>query len=254
MCILTYAVNFLLVFLSWLVFRRFENETLFDGLKNDIRKYSNNMKFTSSFVIACVIIFIGVPMVFPAYWNMGINTSFRDVPTGITEDGHPWIGSEDPQVTIIEYSDYQCFQCKKMHLFLRQLIVEYPESIRLVHLHFPMDHAFNPIVKEPFHVGSGKLALLAIFSEIRGKFWEMNDTLFNLGNVTDTIKIGEISDLTGLNAKELAASIDNAYIKKRLKIDIWDGIRRGVTGTPSYIINGQLYLGELPSHVFSKIQ
>ena len=117
-----------------------------------------------------------------------------------------------------------------------------------------MDHAFNPIVNDAFHVGSGKLALLAIFSEIKGKFWETNDTLFNLGNIKDTIKIGEIANSTGLNAKELAASINNAYIKNRLKIDIWYGMRKGVTGTPSYIINGQLYLGELPSHIFSKIQ
>ena len=243
-----------LVFLSWLVFRRFENETLLDGLKNDIRQYSNNMKFSSSFVIGCIIVIIGIPMIFPEYWNMEIKTSIRDVPQGVTEDGHPWIGSENPEVTIIEFSDYQCFQCKKMHFFLRQLIAENPDKIRLVHLHFPMDHAFNPIVKEAFHVGSGKLALLAIFSEIRGKFWEMNDALFNLGNIKDTIKIGEIANSTGLNAKELALAIDNAYLKKRLKIDIWDGIRKGVTGTPSYIINDQLYLGEFPSHIFSKIQ
>ena len=71
-----------------------------------------------------------------------------------------------------EFTDYLCFQCRKMHYYLRDLVARYPDKIRLVHRNYPMDHEFNPMVKEPFHVGAGKMALLAIHAAASGSFLE----------------------------------------------------------------------------------
>ncbi len=76
----------------------------------------------------------------PPYWLFNYTKTSDAIETGITEDGHPWIGSPNPQLIIHEYADYQCFQCGKMHQFLRQLISEYPDKIQLVHHNYPMDH------------------------------------------------------------------------------------------------------------------
>lgn len=253
MCILTYAVNFFLVYFFWLIITRFYQGDIIGGFIKNCRYFRQRIKMVFA-VAACYIVVIGLLSVcIPEYWVMSNKSLLSEIPNGITRDGHPWIGAIDPQLTIIEYADYQCFQCKKMHYYLRQLIAKYPTKLRLVHRHFPMDHAFNPIVVEPYHQGAGKLALLAIFSSLKGKFWIMNDVLYSLQQSTATIKIQSIADATGLNTKELVAAMQNTYLKKMLKADIINGIKYGVNGTPAYRINGKLHLGTLPVNLLTDL-
>jgi len=177
--------------------------------------------------------------------------AFRPVLTGVTEEGHPWIGAQAPVLEIIEFTDYQCFQCKKMHFFLRRLVEKYPDKIRLVHRHFPMDQEVNPIVKEPFHVGSASMSLLAIYAQSKGKFWEMSDILFNRDIADGVINISNYLKKTGI--EENAPDIYDPQIQLKLINDIRTGLKLGITGTPAYIVSGQLYLGQLPADVLEKI-
>ena len=115
--------------------------------------------------------------------NTGIDALYQTIASlDPSEDGHPWIGAENPILTISEFSDYMCFQCKKMHFILRQLVQSYPDRIRMIHRHFPMDHAYNPLVKDPFHSGSGQMALIALYAQTKGQFWKVNDYLFGLAS------------------------------------------------------------------------
>jgi len=153
-CIFTYAVNFLLAYFTWLITTRFSRKHFAGRIRDDIEYLKSRKKKVAVLTGTFVLIAGAVILFFPAYWNIGTAESAVRLPTGITADGHPWIGAQSPKLEIIEFTDYQCFQCKKMHFFLRRLIAEYPDKIRLVHRHFPMDHKLNPIVKAPFHVGS----------------------------------------------------------------------------------------------------
>jgi protein-disulfide isomerase len=171
----------------------------------------------------------------------------------MTEDGHPWIGAENPELTIIEFTDYQCFQCKKMHFFLRSLIENHPDKIRLVHRHFPMDHKFNStIVPEPFHEGSGEMALLAIYAAAKGKFWEMNDLLFELGTQGKDISINFLARKTGLDPRKLSMARYSRKARRWLTADIWKGMKLRILGTPGYLINGQVYQGYIPPEIIRK--
>jgi len=82
----------------------------------------------------------------------------------------------------------------------------HPEKIRLIHRNYPMDHEFNPIVTEPFHVGSGRMALLAIHAAARGRFLEINDLLFNKAATGQQIRIAEIAEETGMDFRLLAGA------------------------------------------------
>jgi protein-disulfide isomerase len=171
---------------------------------------------------------------------------------GITEHGHPWIGAEKPELVITEFADYQCFQCRKMHYFLRQLIADQPKKIRLIHRHFPMDHEVNPIVKAPFHIGSGKLALLAIAATKMNKFWKMNDILYSLTQNKESINVNAIADQIGVNVREFVHLANNHEIRKHLYGDIRDGLRLNVNGTPAYVIEEKLYIAQIPPGIIKK--
>ena len=176
-----------------------------------------------------------------------------DIPRGITEDGHPWVGAESPELTIIEFSDYLCFQCKKIHYYLRRIVTQNPTKIRLVHRHFPMDHEVNFIMKDPFHIGSGKMALAAIYSVSKGKFWEMNDLLFELAGNEKEMNLNKLASKTSLDSKGLARAIYSQKMRQKLKIDIWTALKARMIGTPSYLIDGKVYQGQLPPEILKKV-
>lgn len=249
MCIVAYGVNLALLWYSWLIRNRFSSCSILKDTLKDIalikQGVSRNLLYFSPFPIL-IALALGY---FPTYWNFEPPPISSQIATGMTEDGHPWIGAQNPSLEIIEFADYECFQCKKMHYFLRRLISENPEKIRLVHRHYPMDHQFNPIVKEPFHVGSGQLALLAIYAAGKDKFWEMNDLLYELAGKNKFFSLRKISEKTGLVLSELQRALSDDAIRKQLNLDIKRGIELGVTGTPGYVIDGKLYIGQIPPHI-----
>jgi len=253
MCILSYGINLTLLFFTVLIRKRFSTSDFTNGLRQDIYLLMQK-KMRAATVFFPFLIIVGVVVIiFPAYWNMTSGTGLADIPRGITEDGHPWIGAESPELTIAEFSDYLCFQCKKMHYFLRQIVAQNPTKIRLIHYHFPMDHEVNFIVKEPFHTGAGKMALAAIYAASQGKFWEMNDLLFDLAGNEKEINLKKLAAKTGLESERLARAVNSQSMRQRLKIDIWTALKLRMVGTPSYLINDKVYQGQLPPEIFKKV-
>ena len=189
---------------------------------------------------------------FPAYWNLEPPAVSAHVAAGVTDDGHPWIGAENPHLVITEFTDYQCFQCKKMHFFLRQLITNNPGKIKLIHRHFPMGNKFNPVVKLAFHTGSGYMALLAIYAATKDRFWVMNDLLFEMAGDKTEIGLRELAQRTGLNFDNLKGALHDPGIRQRLVQDIHSGLKLGISATPAFIIEGRVFVGQIPADILKK--
>ena len=250
MCIFVYAINFSLLYFVWLIRKRFGKRGLIDSVKQDFRFLWSNKKRSVSLFSPFLFGMVLIVSLFPRYWEVEPPRLSVHIPQGVTEDGHPWIGAENPRLVIREYTDYLCFQCRKMHFYLRQLILQYPDKIRLVHYHYPMDHEFNPVVvPDPFHGGAGKLSLLAIYAASKGKFWEMNDILFSTARESKTIDLRKLAKDVGLDFWPLARSINDSRMNKKLQVDIWKGMKLRVIGTPTYLIEGKLYPGQIPPEI-----
>jgi len=248
MCIVSYAVNLLLLYLTWIIRRRFKCEPVFKALIIDKKYLVPHIVPGFLIFISCTLLLI---LFFPPYWKISYPELSKNIATGVTPDGHPWIGSENPEMEIIEFSDYRCFQCKKMHYYLRFLVQEKDRKIRLIHRHFPMDHAINPIVKRPFHQGAAKLALVSIVSMQKGKFWEMNDALFSISRQTELINLKKIAELSGINYNDIKNVFHNNEAMDILKKDILAALKFGLTGTPGFVIDGNVYTGRIPPEIFN---
>jgi len=253
LCIVSYGVNLALLFYAWLIRRRFSNSGLVENTPKDILfLWKNKAKSILLFVIFfAALIFTWA--FFPNYWNFQPPRISADIPTGITASGYPWIGAENAALVITEFSDYQCFQCRKMHFFLRQLMIDYPDKIRIIHRHYPMDHEFNPIVREPFHLGSGKLALLAVYAVSINKFWQMNDLLYGMAGKKKPISTKELAKALSLDSTDLARALNDRIFRFRVKHDIYSGNKLEITGTPAYVIDGEIYQGQIPPEIIRKI-
>lgn len=250
MCIVSYGINFLLLYSSWLVRRRFSDTRFVNDFKKDIHFLQKIKKkciyaFTPLFIITGLLL-----LFFPNYWNFEYPDISSDIKTGITEDQSPWIGAENPELVITEFTDYMCFQCRKSHFYLRKIISQYPDKIRLVHKHFPMDQMLNPIVTDSsFHAGAGKLAIASAYAALEGRFWQMNDLLYDLPKGIKTVDIKDLAQKSGVQVRGLAFAPEIKALRYKVKYDVAKGIRLGITGTPSYVVNGKVYQGRIPVKV-----
>jgi protein-disulfide isomerase/uncharacterized membrane protein len=253
MCIVSYAVNFLLLYYSWIILKRFSCSGIVKGTREDLLFLWNGK---AHFLLPAVA-FFGISALvvgfYPTYWRFQPPPLRTEVAKGLTAEGHPWIGAQNPVLEITEFADYQCFQCKKMHFFLRQLINANPQKIRIVHRNFPMDHEFNPMVKAPFHIGSGKMALLAVYAAAKNKFWEVNDLLYSYVGNNKSLNIKALADQAGLDGTEMVHAITDQATRYRLQSDIVTGYKLGIAGTPAYLIDGDLYLGQIPADVIDAV-
>ncbi len=254
MCLLSYAVTLGLLFTTWIIRRRFNAHSLTFGLRNSVSTILSNKPALITLCVA-ILFFGSLKFTLPVYWIFEFPVLSKDIATGITEEGNPWIGAEKPILTIKEFTDYQCFQCSKMHLTLRLLVNQHPDTLRLVHHQYPMDDKFNTVlVKEPLHVGSGILALLAIATEKQNKFWQANDALYSIARQGITeFNINKFANKLGLEANQLKQDMYSKETLKLLEEDIRLGLKNKIIGTPSYIIDGTMYAGHLPPGILKKI-
>ncbi|MBP6098823.1 MAG: DsbA family protein [Candidatus Levybacteria bacterium] len=173
-------------------------------------------------------------------------------PTGPVdvENGHfPVKGDENAKVTIVEFSDFECPFCGRFYTdTLPSLLKDYIDTgkVKLYYRHFPL--AFHPQAKP--------LANVAECANEQDKFWEMHDKIFE-NNATvssstmDTFK-GWAADL-GLNTSKFNDCVDSSKYEKDIDADTADGTTAGVSGTPTFYINGLQLVGAQPIDAFKKI-
>jgi 2-hydroxychromene-2-carboxylate isomerase len=103
------------------------------------------------------------------------------------------------------------------------------------------------------HEGSGALALMAIYAGTVEKFWPMNDYLFYFARLADQLDLNSVAEKIGIDNHTLIASMTNPLIRKKLRHDIADGISLGVSGTPTFLIEGNLYSGQIPADILERV-
>ena len=137
-------------------------------------------------------------------------------------------------ITLVVYGDYECPYTLEATTFLHQLRSRYPNDLRFVYRHFPLTEK---------HPHAWRAAEAAEAAGAQDRFWEMHRLLF-----VGYPRLGE-EDLRDY-ARQLyldmvqfeAALVQHTYAD-RIKRDVESGKRSGVTGTPTYFINGTRYEG-----------
>jgi len=109
MCVLSYGINFSLVYFAWLIRKRFDTAGIIKGLKPDFTfLWQHRKKSMPVFALTLGIgffLFIGIP----TYWSFPAGNLSRDLPSGVTPEGYPWIGAATPEIEIMEFTDYRVY-------------------------------------------------------------------------------------------------------------------------------------------------
>lgn len=142
-------------------------------------------------------------------------------------------GPENAKVTLLEYSDLECPFCRNFHPTLEKVMQEYPNDVRWVYRHFPL---------ESIHPQARLSAIASECAAEQGKFWEYIDYVF--GNTTsgaDLVqdKLVEYAKIAGVaNQAQFAACLDAKKYDADVTADATDAQTAGSRGTPYTLILG----------------
>ena len=157
------------------------------------------------------------------------------------------LGSADTKVTIVEFADYLCPYCKRYHDTVRpDLMKEYVETGKV-----------SFVFKHSAFLGQESLwaAQAAECAADQGKFWDYHELLFakqgsgNAGLFSKESLITYAKEL-GLDSAKFDPCLQNDETLQRVVSDTNEGRQVGVTGTPTFFINGQPLVGAQPLPAF----
>jgi protein-disulfide isomerase len=145
----------------------------------------------------------------------------------------PASGKKDAPVTVVEFSDFQCPFCFRAVQPVKDVEQAFGKDVRIVWKHMPL----------PFHPNAMPAAIAAEAAREQGKFWQMHDKLFaNQQALSDTVYEQYAKEL-GLDLARFRAALRAPETRKRIEQDAAAAAAAGVTGTPSFIVNGELVVG-----------
>ncbi len=141
-------------------------------------------------------------------------------------------------VQVVVYGDYLCPYCRRLRIIIARLRGALGERLAYIFRHFPNEKA---------HPGAHTIARIAEAAARQGKFWEMHDSLYEADPLTPE-KAKTLAAGIGLDMARFERDLADEALAARVEEDLVEGKRNGVTGTPSFFIDGQRYDGAWDFH------
>lgn len=160
------------------------------------------------------------------------------------------LGDENAKTIVYVYSDYQCPICPVHNVMVHKLAKEM-KNIKIVHKNLPLDTSCNAYLQSPFHQGSCIDAQYVIAAEKQGKLWDMNEILFEKKPQTED-EILKLVENQGFDLEKLQEDANSLETMKQIKDEIDFAYKHGINGTPSTMINNEVYVGVKPYKEFKE--
>jgi Na+/H+ antiporter NhaA len=151
-------------------------------------------------------------------------------------------GPEQAPVTLLEYGDLECPYCGQAEPVIRELLRDFGD-IRYVWRHLPLNDV---------HPSAQLAAEAAEAAGAHGKFWEMHDALLSHQNDLTLKAIVADAERLGLDGEKFRAYLRKRKAAGRIAEDVESADLSGVSGTPTFFINGSRHQGAYDIDTLSK--
>ena len=205
-----------------------------------LEKLDHEKQEGSRNTIRWIILGIGA-FLFVAFFGSLIFIAKQNSPQKeITLSNSGWAkGAENAKVTLIEFADFQCPACKTYYLMIQGLLSIYKDkSFKLILKHFPLTST---------HKNALSSAMAAEAAGAQGKFFEMHDILYEKQDEWAQLPVIEAQEKFILYAAELKLDrekfledLGNKELEEKIRANQDEGINNGVSGTPTFFLNGKI--------------
>ena len=143
-------------------------------------------------------------------------------------------GPEDAPVTLIEYGDFECTYCGQAEDVIREVLASFGDDVRYVWRHLPLNDV---------HQHAQMAAEAAEAAADQGQFWPMHDILLNHQGELRPSDVRRYAEELGLDAERIADDLRHRRHAGRVSEDVASADESGVSGTPTFFINGRRHYG-----------
>ena len=164
---------------------------------------------------------------------LGTSEAITDLVVPVDPDRDHIRGPEESLVTVVEYGDFECPYCGMAEPAVRELLRDYGE-VRYVWRHLPLNDV---------HPNARLAAEAAEAAGKQGAFWEMHDLLLDHQDALHTRDLMEYAGSLGLDTDRFAADLRKHAGMAHVSEDVDSADLSGVSGTPTFFVNGKRHYG-----------
>lgn len=170
-----------------------------------------------------------------------VQTNAKD----IFEDGYSWVGGNpEGDVTIVEFMDYRCTYCRKAYTEVEKLL-EQDDNIRFVVKEFP-------ILGEESEL-SGRFAVAVHQLAGDEAYKTIHDALIAFRGAVTLESLAKLAETNGLDTDAIVKRMNEEEVTAVLRANHQLAERMRISGTPAFVIGGELMRGYAPVDVMAKI-
>ena len=134
-------------------------------------------------------------------------------------------------VTVVEYGDFECPNCKQAAPAVKLLLERFEERVRFVFRHFPLPEV---------HPHALLAAQAAEAASAQGQFWPMHDLLFENQTHLKPQHLRSYAEQLGLVMPRFTAEMDDEIYLQRVREHMESARASGARGTPTFFVNGRI--------------
>lgn len=153
----------------------------------------------------------------------------------LTTGNAPVRGAEQATLTLIEFADYECPYCQQSEPDLNKIEAEYKSTLAFAYKDFPL----------PTHTHAQKAAEAAQCAGVQNKYWEYHDFLLTSRQL-EVPQLKAAAQAIGLNTGDFDKCLDSGVRAAAVKANFEEGLQLGISGTPSFLLNGRFISGSIP--------
>jgi protein-disulfide isomerase len=143
-------------------------------------------------------------------------------------------GPDDAPVTLLEYGDFECPYCGQAEAVIRELLLSFGGDVRYVWRHLPLNDVHQ----------RAQLAAEAVEAAAsQGRFWDMYDALLAQQGELNPQEISRLAERLGLDLERFWDELRRHEHAARVADDVSSADSSGVSGTPTFFINGRRHYG-----------
>ncbi len=162
-------------------------------------------------------------------------------------NGYTFRGPADAQLTLVEYSDFECPFCSRGFNTVMELMNKYKGKIRFAYKHLPL--SFHPQAMPAAQYYE------AIRLQSPEKAWEFHDRIYKdqrkLQNGESFLK--SLAKELKVDMNKLATDVKSPAVQSRIDADMAEAAKYGFQGTPGFLLNGVPVKGAYPTSHFDGI-
>lgn len=137
-------------------------------------------------------------------------------------------------MTLIEYGDFECTYCGQAEAVIRDLLAEFDDEVRYVWRHLPLSDV---------HQHAQMAAEASEAAAAQGRFWPMHDIFLSHQGELRADDVTTYAEQLGLDAERVADELRRRTHTARVSEDVASADESGVSGTPTFFINGRRHYG-----------